>query len=123
MSLYAGICLGVALAKKFHDPFGLSNRLTGDSGRLILHTWREVGYWFCGVPSLSHSGDLEPYLKELMKTFPRRDLREIKAGAEEFCRDVQEMFGDVLARVTIDEVFVEAWIASFLSDDKIVGVK
>ena len=123
MSLYAGICLGVVLAKKFHDPFGLSNRLTEDSGRLILHTWREVGYWFCGVPSLSHSGDLEPYLKELMKTFPRRDLREIKAGAEEFCRDVQEMFGDVLARVTIDEVFVEAWIASFLSDDKIVGVK
>ena len=123
MSLYAGICLGVALAKKFHDPFGLSNRLTENSGRLILHTWREVGYWFCGVPSLSYSGKLEPYLKELTKTFPRCDLREIKAGAKEFCRDVREMFGDVLARVPIDESFVEAWIASFLSDDKIVGDK
>ncbi|MBQ3442521.1 MAG: hypothetical protein IJG33_04665, partial [Selenomonadaceae bacterium] len=123
MSLYAGICLGVALAKKFHDPFRLSNRLTGDSGRLILHTWREVGYWFCGVPSLSHAGEFETYLKELMKTFPRCDLREIKAGAKEFCRDVREMFGDVLARVPIDEAFVEAWIESFLSDDKIVSVK
>lgn len=123
LSLYAGICLGVVLAKKFHDPFGLSNRLTEDSGRLILHTWREVGYWFCGVPILNHSGELETYLRELTKTFPRRDLKEIRTGAKEFCRDVQEMFGDVLARVPIDEVFVEAWIESFLSDDKIVGLK
>ena len=123
LSLYAGICLGVVLAKKFHDPFRLSNRLTDDSGRLILHKWREVGYWLCGVPSLNHSGELKPYLKELTKTFPRCDLRETKMGAKEFCRDVQEMFGDVLARVPIDEAFVKAWIESFLSDDKIVSVK
>ncbi|MBD3878160.1 MAG: glycosyltransferase [Quinella sp. 1Q5] len=124
LSLYAGICLGVALAKKFHDPFRLSNRLTEESGRLILHTWREVGYWFCGVPSLNHSGELEPYLEELTMKLPMRcDLRELRAGAEEFCRDVKEMFGDVLARVPVDEAFVEAWIASFISDDKIVSVK
>ena len=49
MSLYAGIMLGVVLAKKFHDPFALHD----DNGRLIIKNFRELGYWFYGVPLLT----------------------------------------------------------------------
>ncbi len=53
MSLYAGILLGVVLAKKFHDPFGICAEFSRESGRLILKNFREMGYWFYGVPFLT----------------------------------------------------------------------
>ncbi|MBR4153713.1 MAG: glycosyltransferase [Selenomonadaceae bacterium] len=53
MSLYAGILLGVVLAKKFQDPFRLCNDLTGGSGRLIIKSFRDLGYWFYGIPLLT----------------------------------------------------------------------
>lgn len=48
LSLHAGICLGVALAKKFQSPFRLH-----DDHRLIVEDWRELGYWFFGPPLLT----------------------------------------------------------------------
>lgn len=53
MSLYAGICLGMVLAKKFRSPFLLQNELTDNTNRLILKTPREFGYWFYGAPLLT----------------------------------------------------------------------
>lgn len=53
MSLFAGMFLGMVLAKKFHDPFELFNEKTGGSGRLILKDFRELGYWFYGTPLLT----------------------------------------------------------------------
>lgn len=53
MSLYAGICLGVVLAKKFQNPYRLNGALTDNTNRLILKTPREFGYWFYGVPLLT----------------------------------------------------------------------
>lgn len=53
MSLYAGIFLGMVLAKKLHDPFQLCNELTGGEDRLIVKDFRELGYWFYGTPILT----------------------------------------------------------------------
>ena len=53
MSLYAGIFLGMVLAKKLHDPFQLCNELTGGEDRLIIKDFRELGYWFYGTPILT----------------------------------------------------------------------
>ena len=53
MSLFAGMFLGMVLAKKFHDPFELFNEKTGGSGRLIIKNFRELGYWFYGTPILT----------------------------------------------------------------------
>ncbi|MBQ7454780.1 MAG: hypothetical protein IJS69_07010, partial [Selenomonadaceae bacterium] len=53
MSLYAGICLGVVLAKKFQSPFQLHAKLTDNTNRLILDDFRELGYWFFGAPLLT----------------------------------------------------------------------
>lgn len=53
MSLFAGIFLGIVLAKKFQDPFELFNERTGGSGRLIIKSFRELGYWFYGTPILT----------------------------------------------------------------------
>lgn len=52
-SLYAGICLGVVLAKKFQSPFRLQSALTDGTHKLILHDFRELGYWFYGAPLLT----------------------------------------------------------------------
>lgn len=49
MSLYAGILLGIVLAKKFPDPFALHD----DNGRLIIKNFRDLGYWFYGIPLLT----------------------------------------------------------------------
>ncbi len=53
LSLYAGICLGVALAKKFQSPFRLHDALTRGSNRLVVFDFRELGYWFYGAPLLT----------------------------------------------------------------------
>lgn len=53
MSLYAGICLGVVLAKKFHDPFRLRAALTDGTNNLILKDFRELGYWLYGAPLMT----------------------------------------------------------------------
>ena len=53
ISLYAGICLGVTLAKKFQSPFRLHNDFTGGTNRLIVDDFRELGYWFYGAPLLT----------------------------------------------------------------------
>lgn len=49
MSLYAGILLGIVLAKKFQAPFALHD----DNGRLIIRNFRDLGYWFYGIPLLT----------------------------------------------------------------------
>ena len=49
MSLYAGILLGIVLAKKFQDPFALHD----DNGRLVIKNFRDLGYWFYGIPLLT----------------------------------------------------------------------
>ena len=53
MSLYAGICLGVVLAKKFHDPFRLRASVTDGTNRLLLKSFHELGYWLYGAPLLT----------------------------------------------------------------------
>lgn len=53
LSLYAGICLGVVLAKKFHDPFQLRAAITDGTNNLILKDFRELGYWLYGAPLLT----------------------------------------------------------------------
>ena len=53
MSLYAGICLGIVLAKKFQSPFRLQAALTDGTNRLILKNFRELGYWLYGAPLLT----------------------------------------------------------------------
>ena len=52
-SLYAGICLGVVLAKKFQSPFRLKSALTDGTHRLILRNFYELGYWLYGAPLLT----------------------------------------------------------------------
>ena len=52
-SLYAGICLGVVLAKKFQSPFRLQSALTDGTHRLILRNFHELGYWLYGAPLLT----------------------------------------------------------------------
>ncbi len=53
MSLYAGICLGVVLIKKFQSPFRLRASSTDGTNKLILKNFRELGYWFYGAPLLT----------------------------------------------------------------------
>ncbi len=170
MSLYAGILLGVVLAKKFHDPFGICREFTSESGRLVLKNFRELGYWFYGAPLLTFTLQLikksraekilrdGDFLQELYKFVAERlnvdstvddsegvvdinsffqrhkdlfekiftasdspNLRVIHEGIKDFCRDVTEIFGDILLRVPIDEIFIDAWIESFVRDTKIVA--
>lgn len=52
MSLYAGMMLGMVLAKKFQSPFQLKNS-TGNGGKLIIKNFYDLGYWFYGVPLLT----------------------------------------------------------------------
>ena len=52
MSLYAGMMLGMILAKKFQSPFQLKNS-SGHGGKLIIKNFRDLGYWFYGVPLLT----------------------------------------------------------------------
>ena len=52
MSTYAGIFLGIILAKKFNDPFLLKNRGDG-GGKFQIKTFRELGYIFYGTPLLT----------------------------------------------------------------------
>lgn len=52
MSLYAGMMLGMILAKKFQNPFQLKNSGEG-GGKFILKNFYELGYWFFGVPLLT----------------------------------------------------------------------
>ena len=52
-SLYAGICLGVVLAKKLQSPFALSRELTDRPGKIVLKNFRDLGYWFFGPPLLT----------------------------------------------------------------------
>jgi len=53
MSLYAGICLGMVLAKKFQSPFRLQSALTDGTNRLIIKNFGELGYWLYGAPLLT----------------------------------------------------------------------
>ena len=111
MSLYAGILLGVVLAKKFHDPFAICAEFSSERGRLILESEREVGYWRYGVPLMTSKLRQENFSVD----------EEFRAGAEDFCRDVSEIFGDVIKRVPIDDDFVEAWSRAFDDDKKILN--
>lgn len=52
MSLYAGMMLGMVLAKKFQSPFQLKNS-TGNGGKLIIKNFHDLGYWFYGVSLLT----------------------------------------------------------------------
>ncbi len=180
MSLYAGICLGVELAKNFQSPFRLRAALTENTHRLIVTNFRELGRWLYGVPLLTFTLQLihatESNIKRIV--FPREaqallqlyqfvaeklDIQPIAAvaesvsiddktflvdiserallkticiaagqkhfdeankifdGVKDFCRDVTEIFGDILLRVPIDEIFVDAWIDAFVSDEKIIA--
>ena len=49
------------------------------------------------------------------------EISEIHDGIKDFCRDVIEIFGDILLRVPIDKNFVDAWVRAFMSDKKIVA--
>ena len=49
------------------------------------------------------------------------EISEIHDGIKDFCRDVLEIFGDIILRVPIDENFVDCWINAFVSDEKIVS--
>ena len=53
LTLYAGILLGVTLAKKFQSPYRLRTELTDGTHHLILKDFRELGYWFYGAPLLT----------------------------------------------------------------------
>ena len=48
------------------------------------------------------------------------DILEIQEGIKDFCRDVLEMFGDIILRVPIDKDFVDAWVDSFVKDGYIL---
>lgn len=52
-SLYAGIFLGVVLAKKFQSPFALNSDMTSRPGKIVLQNFRDFGYWFFGTPLLT----------------------------------------------------------------------
>ena len=38
-----------------------------------------------------------------------------------FCRDVMEIFGDIILRAPIDKHFVDAWVRAFVNDTKIIS--
>lgn len=69
MSLYAGIMLGMVLAKKFQDPFQLST-LNGDGNKLIIKNFHDLGYWFFGVPLLT-------FMLWLIKKSDEDNIREL----------------------------------------------
>ena len=177
MSLYAGICLGVELAKNFQSPFRLRAALTNNTNRLIVTTARDLGRWLYGVPLLTftlrilhetQSGfrkiifpreaqallSLYQFLAERLDIVPlpaqcsdvaqdgafvaevpeickplcisqgHRNfdtVSNIHGGVKDFCRDVTEIFGDILMRVELDDNFVDAWTAAFNSDKKIIA--
>ena len=52
-SLYAGILLGVVLAKKFQSPFALNAEMSERPGKIVLKNFRDFGYWFFGIPILT----------------------------------------------------------------------
>lgn len=52
-SLYAGIFLGVVLAKKFQSPFALNDEMSEKVGKIVLQNFRDFGYWFFGTPLLT----------------------------------------------------------------------
>ena len=47
-------------------------------------------------------------------------ISEINEGVQDFCRDVPEIFGDIILRVPIDKKFIDAWINSFVRDGFII---
>ena len=49
------------------------------------------------------------------------EIREIHEGIKDFCRDVMEIFGDILLRVPIDIDFVDVWVKAFVNDTKIIS--
>ncbi|MBD3879035.1 MAG: glycosyltransferase [Quinella sp. 1Q5] len=53
-SLYAGILLGILLAKKFQSPFILNSEMSERPGKLVMKNFREFGYWFFGTPLLTY---------------------------------------------------------------------
>ena len=130
MSLYAGILLGVVLAKNFHDPFKLCTEFGGEDGQLVLKSFREFGYWFYGVPLLTFileridnvaRIDYEKYIGDFSETIldvPENE--ELHGGIKDFCRDVLEIFGDIILQVPIDKNFVDAWTEAFDADKKIL---
>lgn len=136
MSLYAGILLGVVLAKKFHDPFRICAEFTSEIGRLVLKNLREAGYWFYGVLLLTfilkkfqNKGSKLPLnacdeeiLSDFFKEKNLEEIEELRAGAKDFCRDVLEIFGDIMLRVPIDENFVSAWCRAFDDDNLLANI-
>ena len=52
-SLYAGIFIGIVLAKKFQSPFALNKDMTSRPGKIVLENFRDFGYWFFGTPLLT----------------------------------------------------------------------
>ena len=49
------------------------------------------------------------------------EIREIHDGIKDFCRDVMEIFGDIILRVPIDNNFVDSWVKAFVNDTKIIS--
>lgn len=177
MSLYAGICLGVELAKNFQSPFRLRAALTDNTNRLIVTTCRDLGRWLYGVPMLTFTlrlihatehgieriafpreaqalltlyqfitgrlnvkplpaqctdakldGSFTVELPEMFKPICIEQshkhfnaAEDVHKGVKDFCHDVTEIFGDILLRVPIDDKFVDAWTAAFMSDKKIIA--
>lgn len=52
-SLYAGIFMGIVIAKKFQSPFALNEEMTSRPGKFVLKNFRDFGYWFFGTPLLT----------------------------------------------------------------------
>ncbi|MBR3745390.1 MAG: hypothetical protein IKN27_00325, partial [Selenomonadaceae bacterium] len=50
-----------------------------------------------------------------------KEIGEVHEGIKDFCRDVTEIFGDILLRVPVDEKFVDAWVRSFVKDKQIIA--
>lgn len=51
------------------------------------------------------------------------DISAIHDGIKDFCRDVVEIFGDVLLDVPLDKNFIDAWVRAFVHDTKIITPK
>ena len=50
-----------------------------------------------------------------------KEISEIHEGIKDFCRDVLEIFGDIILRVPIDNDFINSWVRGFVKDKKIVA--
>lgn len=74
-------------------------------------------------PQLKHFDDAgkpifgEPEPGQMFLT----EISEIHEGIKDFCRDVADIFGDILLRVPVDKNFVDAWVRAFVHDKKIVA--